>query len=230
MNIVLATRNVDKVREISAILSTITVELSGLERFGDVPEVVEDGDTLEHNAIKKAQEVLGHTGWCALADDTGLEVDALDGAPGVYSSRYAGDGATYEDNCVKLIGALDGVPESERTARFRCKMALALTDDAGSTVKVRMAEAGQNVRPNTTGDGGMVLVTEGIIEGRITQTPRGRDGFGYDPVFEVTSCGQTLAEMGPDEKNQISHRYRALVELRELLLRWGFAREKGSTS
>ena len=112
-----------------------------------------------------------------------------------------------------IVAALDGVPEAERTARFRCTMALALTGDVAATLKDRIAEAGENVRSNTDHGAGVALVSEGIIEGRITTAPRGSEGFGYDPVFEVD--GQTLAEMGLDEKNQISHRYRALVEMRE---------------
>jgi len=225
MKIVLATRNADKVREISAMFSGMDVELSTLDQFGDIPEVVEDGDTLEHNALKKAREVLGHTGCCALADDTGLEVDALDGAPGVYAARYAGPDATYEDNTAKVIKELEGVPESERTARFRCVIALALAGDDARTLADRVKDE-PNVHSNADVGDGVALVTEGILDGRITTAPRGSDGFGYDPVFEVGE--QTLAEMGSDEKNQISHRYRALVEMRELLLRWGLAAKGNS--
>ena len=223
MEIVLATRNRDKIAEIRSIMVPIDVVLAADDRFPDLPDVVEDGDTLEHNALKKAREVRDFTGMCALADDTGLEVDALDGAPGVYSSRYAGEDATYEDNCQKLLEDMRGVAAGERGARFRSVMALALTDDVASAVASRAAEIGVD----TADDDGVpdALVTEGVIEGTITKDARGSGGFGYDPVFEVHDLGKTLAELG-EEKNRMSHRYRALVELRELLLRLELASER----
>lgn len=217
MRIALATRNPDKVREIQSIMSEIDVELVPADAFPGLPEVIEDGSTLEENALKKARAVREYTGLSALADDTGLEVDALGGAPGVYSSRYAGEGATYDDNNRKLLEAMTGVGPAERTARFRCVMALTLyrqdrpggpRDDAG------VVQADDEGRSEA-------FVTEGILEGRIAMDKRGTHGFGFDPVFEVARLGKTLAELEPAEKNRISHRYRALLEMRELLLRQG---------
>jgi XTP/dITP diphosphohydrolase len=229
LEIVFATRNRDKVKEIEAIMSGLDVTFISLDRFGNAPEVVEDKDTLEGNALKKARTIRDFTGMCALADDTGLEVDALDGAPGVYSARYAGENVDYKTNNEKLLRELAKVGDENRTARFRCVMALALSVEVSEDLKARMK----------TGDGGNggvrpsgakrldALVTEGIIEGRITRESRGKSGFGYDPVFEVPRMGQTLAEMGADAKNRISHRYRALVEVRELLLRWDLVDSPG---
>ena len=217
MEIVLATRNTDKIKEITAIMAPLDLSVVLVERFADVPEVVEGGRTLEENALKKARLVRDATGLCALSDDTGLEVKALDGAPGVYSARYAGEDATYQDNTRKLLETMAGVPLARRGARFRCVAALALTPQiAGSLQGLQDGSNAVNVdsgagRPDT-------LIGEGILEGRIATTGRGSAGFGYDPVFELMS-GKTLAEMGLEEKNRVSHRYRALIELRELLLR-----------
>jgi XTP/dITP diphosphohydrolase len=147
--------------------------------------------TLRENAVHKARAVVTFTGLTALADDTGLEVEALGGAPGVYTARYAGPGATYADNVAKLLSELDGI--DERSARFRTVVALVGTD-------------------------GTTVTAEGALDGRIAQAPRGAHGFGYDPVFEVAERGdRTLAELPEDEKNQISHRARALHRLAELL-------------
>lgn len=222
MDIVLATRNRDKVREIQSILAPAGVELIELDNFEGAPDVVEDGATLEENALKKARVIRDATGICALADDTGLEVDALCGAPGVYSSRYAGEGVSYADNFRKLLVEMKGVPADERIARFRCIMALALVNSQAESVYTRIKELGQRVpggekRPDA-------LVGEGIVEGRITTEARGSSGFGYDPVFEVAGTGKTLAEIPLEEKNRISHRYRALVEIREQLLLYGLAK------
>ena len=204
MKIVVATQNPDKLREIQAILNDLDVSLVTLSEFEGIPEVVEDGKTVEENALKKARTIRDATGLCALADDTGLEVDALGGAPGVYSARYAGGDGDYQANNRKLLADLAGVSDDKRTARFRCVMALALTED---------------VEPS----GADAFVAEGILEGRITHENKGAGGFGYDPVFEVPHLGKTLSEIGDEAKNRLSHRYRALVEIRELLLRWGLA-------
>jgi XTP/dITP diphosphohydrolase len=151
------------------------------------PEVDEPHDSLEENAIHKARMVVGYTGIAALADDTGLEVAALGGAPGVFTARFAGPQATYADNVAKLLEELDGV--SDRSARFRTVVALVYTD-------------------------GSAVTAEGVLDGRIALERRGAFGFGYDPVFEVEAKGnRTLAEIPEDEKNQISHRARALQEL-----------------
>ena len=222
MTILVATRNPDKVREIEAILRGLGVTLVSLDGFRDVPEVVEDRPTLEENALKKARTVRDATGITSLADDTGLEVDFLGGAPGVFSARYAGEGAGYEANNRKLLAALEGAPDSERTARFRCVMALAVSSDVGSRVYARMKDAADARAVIERGAERVdAFVAEGVLEGRIIREKRGQGGFGYDPVFEVPGPGVTLAEMGAEKKNRISHRYRALVEIRELMLLWG---------
>ena len=189
--IVLATANPHKTDEIRAILEPLGFTL--LARPADVPDVDETGETLEENALLKARALLDATGTAAIADDTGLFVDALDGRPGVHSARYAGDDATYEENVTKLLTALDGVEVPTRTARFRTVIAIAYPD-------------------------GTVVSVEGVLEGTIALTRRGDQGFGYDPVFvpNVTG-GRTLAEMFPEEKNSVSHRALALSALAEKL-------------
>lgn len=167
------------------------IQILSLEQFPDAPEVEEDGDTLAANAIKKALAIHQHTQLPAVADDTGLMVDALNGAPGVYSSRFAGPGATYADNVKKLLRQLEGMPLSQRTAEFCTVMALAVN---GETHWV-----------------------EGKCRGVITLAPRGAGGFGYDPVFFVPELHKTFAELTLAEKNQISHRGRALAALKALL-------------
>ena len=159
--------------------------------FPQIPDVVEDKDTLEGNAIKKAMTIASATGCWALADDSGLEVDALDGAPGVYSARYAGEHCSYMDNCNKLLFELDG--QTNRRARFRTVLALV----------------------NLVGE---VRTLEGAMDGVITTSMRGSDGFGYDPVFIPEGYDLTYAELDPEEKNRISHRGRALQAAIE---QWG---------
>jgi XTP/dITP diphosphohydrolase len=190
VKIVLATRNQHKVDEIRAILRPLGVELLSACDFLGAPDVVEDGDTFEANAIKKAVALANATGMAALADDSGLEVDALNGEPGVRSARYSGEGATDARNVAKLLRALVG--RSARKARFRCVLALA--------------------EPS-----GRIRTAEGRCEGRIIGEPRGRSGFGYDPVFVPDGHEQTFAEMDSIEKNRISHRGRALAALRATL-------------
>jgi XTP/dITP diphosphohydrolase len=223
MKIVLATRNRDKAREIVALLAGLDLEVVALDAFPDAPETVEDGATLEANAWKKARDARRHSGLSALADDTGLEVDALGGAPGVFAARYAGENATYADNCRKLVAAMEGVPAPERRARFRTVMALALSpadvarlaDAVGGN-----AEVAEHFASETDG-----LLAEGALNGEIANQARGQGGFGYDPVFVDAATGRTLAEMTAEEKNRVSHRYRASIEMREMLLRYGLARE-----
>jgi XTP/dITP diphosphohydrolase len=190
--IVLATRNRHKGVELSALLGDLGITIRTLDEFPHVPEVVEDGATCEANAIKKAREVASATGLPAVADDTGLEVDALGGRPGVFAARYAGEGATYEDNCRKLLQELTGVPHERRTARFLTVAAVASPD-------------------------GDVQTTRGVLEGLITEACRGERGFGYDPVFYVPELEKTLAELTPEEKNRVSHRAKAFLKLRDLL-------------
>lgn len=190
--IVLATRNRHKVEELTALLRDIVSRIRTLDEFPEVPEVVEDGDSCEANAVKKATAVAKATGLVSVADDTGLEVDALGGRPGVYAARYAGENVTYEDNWRKLLREMTGVPPQRRTARFITVAALASPQ-------------------------GEVQVAQGILDGRISETPSGSKGFGYDPVFLVHQLGKTLAELSPEEKNQISHRARAFQQAKELL-------------
>jgi XTP/dITP diphosphohydrolase len=184
VRLVLATRNVHKVAEISRLLEGTGVECATLDAYPGVPEVVEDRDTIEGNAVKKAVETARACGAWALADDTGLEVEALGGAPGVISARWAGPGCSYADNCAKLLRELDGVPAPRRAAAFRTVMAL--SDPSGRTETV-----------------------EGRLDGAVAARPSGAGGFGYDPLFALPD-GRTLAELGPDEKNALSHRGRAL--------------------
>lgn len=191
-DLVLATRNRHKGEELASLLTDLPVRIRTMDEFPDVPDVVEDGDTCEANAIKKARAVSDATGLLAVADDTGLEVDALDGRPGVYAARYAGPQATYEDNCRKLLGEMAGVPLDRRTARFVTVAAVAL--------------------PSQT-----VEVMIGRLEGLISERPAGARGFGYDPVFYVPELGKTLAELSSEEKNRISHRAKAFAQVRDLL-------------
>ncbi|MDZ7339886.1 MAG: XTP/dITP diphosphatase [candidate division KSB1 bacterium] len=194
MKLVLATRNADKVREICAALEGLALEVLTLDQFPQVPDLIEDGQTLAENAIKKARTVYEFTRMLSLADDTGLEVDFLDGAPGVYSSRFAGPGATYDDNVQKLLQRLRKVPHEQRTARFRCVIAF-----VGPEVE---------------------QLVEGVCEGIILEQKRGQGGFGYDPVFYVPQLSQTFAEMPLAVKNKISHRGIALQKARALLEEW----------
>jgi XTP/dITP diphosphohydrolase len=192
--LVLATRNPDKCAELAALLGDLGIKIRTLADFPDAPEVVEDGDTCRANAVKKAIAIARHTGLPAVADDTGLEVEALDGRPGVHAARYAGERATYEDNWRKLIRELDGVPRQRRRARFITAAAVATPS-------------------------GNVEVAEGMLKGVIAEAPAGTQGFGYDPIFVVPQLGKTLAQLAPGEKNRISHRGRAFSKVREILLK-----------
>lgn len=214
MKLVLATHNRDKAREIIAMLAGLDVEIITLADYPQFPATIEDGETLEANALKKAREARTHTGCSALADDTGLEVNALDGAPGVYSARFAGEQATYADNCAKLLREMSEVPAGKRDARFRTVMALALAPRDAARLAARRTD---------------YLLSDGALPGKIASERRGASGFGYDPVFIDSASGRTLAEMTLEEKNRTSHRYRALIEMRELMLRLHLAREIQST-
>jgi XTP/dITP diphosphohydrolase len=181
--LVAATKNPDKAREVRAVLAVVAPGVE-LAEGADWPDVEESGATLEENALLKARAVAAATGLPALADDTGLEVAALNGAPGVHTARYAGPNAGYAANRRALLAALEGV--ADRRARFRTVVALVVP-------------------------GGEEVLAAGVLEGRIATAERGNGGFGYDPIFEVE--GQTLAELGEDHKNRISHRARALAAL-----------------
>ncbi len=190
--LVLATHNPDKQAEMNAVLSDLGLDVIGLDQYPEIDDIPENGTTLLENALIKARAVHLKTGFPALADDTGLEVDALHGAPGVYSARFAGEDATYQDNVKKLLSVMAGVSRQNRTARFRTVVALIDSDTE--------------------------LWTEGIIEGLITREQRGAGGFGYDPIFEAADTGKTFSEMSAAQKNEISHRARALQKMRKKLI------------
>jgi len=185
MRIVLATANPDKILEINAILSGLSIRLFPLSHWSDYSPP-------EENAILKARSAVSRTGLIAVADDTGLEVDALKGAPGVRSARFAGDNASYADNRLKLLDMLSTAPPEKRNARFRTVVAMCFPD-------------------------GKCRTAEGICEGMIIQEERGDGGFGYDPIFLVPDLGRTFAEMNAEEKNDISHRAKAFRQLKGLL-------------
>ena len=199
MDIVLATRNKKKVEEIKRIVKDMPISVYSLDDFPDCPEVIEDGKTFEENAVKKARAVSSHTNMPALADDSGLEVYALDGEPGVLSARYAGENADDRKNTEKLLNEMRSVPDGKRGARFACCIALAFP--AGD-LALR--------------DGKAETFT-GYSEGSIGREPKGSNGFGYDPVFYPAGCKRTFAEMDDEEKDSLSHRGAALKKLHEYL-------------
>lgn len=196
MLLVIATRNTGKTAEIRALLKGFPVDIRNLEDFGPLPEVEEDGDTFEENAYKKASFAARMLGFPALADDSGLMVDALHGAPGVYSARYAGDNATDTERCTKLLKAMEG--RADRAAAFECAVSIAVPS-------------------------GAALTYQGRCDGQIAEMPRGQNGFGYDPIFIYPDLGRTFAELTMEEKGRISHRGKALHELQdefEKVLTW----------
>ncbi len=185
MELVVATTNKGKLQEISRLLADTGILVKGLENIAGLPEIVEDGDTFEANAQKKALTVARHCGCLTLADDSGLVVKALQGEPGVYSARYAGPQASDSDNNRKLLAEMTGLPREQREAAFHC--AMALCDPSGEC-----------------------RVFEGRLAGLILEAPRGSGGFGYDPLFLVPEYGKALAELPMEIKNRISHRGEAL--------------------
>lgn len=191
MKLVIATGNRGKARELGEMLNGLGVEVLSLADFPSVALPPEDGDTFTENALIKARAVFEATGMPSLADDSGLVVDALGGRPGIYSARYAGRNATDEDNYRKLLGELEGAAAEKRAARFVCALAY----------KDKVSEE----------------VFEGELRGRIAERPRGENGFGYDPVFEIERLGKTAAELLPAEKNAISHRAEALKRFKAWL-------------
>jgi XTP/dITP diphosphohydrolase len=190
---VFASRNRGKIKEIREMMAAIGVTIRSLDEYPDLPEIVEDGASFLENALKKARAVAAFTGEIALADDSGLEVAALQGAPGIFSSRYAGDNAGDEQNYRKLLNELRGVPPAGRDATFWCVLVLCRPD-------------------------GSYEAFDGRWEGRIAKVPAGEGGFGYDPVFSLPDHGVTVAELEPDVKNRISHRAQAFAKLRAWLL------------
>jgi XTP/dITP diphosphohydrolase len=192
MEIVLATNNRHKIREIKDILSDIPVKILTLENFPGFPRVRETGKTFEENAILKARAIYEFTNLPSVADDSGLEVEALNGAPGVLSSRFAGEGCSFKDNNRKLLSLMKDIPQEKRGARFVCVVALAK-------------------------DLGQVETVRGEVSGTITFEENGENGFGYDPVFQVPHLNKTFAQVSQEEKNKISHRARAFGKARELI-------------
>lgn len=187
--LVLASRNKNKIEEMKQLVAHLGIEIFSALDFPDLEEVEEDQPTLEGNALKKARYVHQQTGIPALSDDTGLEVEALDGAPGVYSARYAGEDASYQDNVLKLLAALDG--KSDRNAQFRTVVALV--------------------------DGDKEFTFEGVCKGSIIEKQHGKKGFGYDPVFRPNEFAETFAQMDSNIKNLISHRGRAIQKFVDFL-------------
>ena len=187
--ILVASANSHKIEELQQILQPLSIDLKSTRDFPDGEDVVEDLPDLEGNALKKARYWNRFTGLPALADDTGLEVDALDGAPGVFSARYAGEKASYSDNMMKLLRELENKPD--RTARFRTVIAFV--------------------------DGANEHLFEGVCSGEITENPKGDKGFGYDPVFRPDGYEETFAELEPEEKNKISHRGLAVKAFADFL-------------
>ncbi|MBU1966398.1 MAG: XTP/dITP diphosphatase [Proteobacteria bacterium] len=190
--IVLASRNRGKIREIQAMLADLGIRLFSLNDYPEIPEIVEDGKSFLENALKKGRTVAEATGEIVLADDSGLEVDALGGAPGIHSARYAGADADDLRNNRKLLHDLKGVPAANRGAAFRCVLVLYPPD-------------------------GRYEAFEGRWEGRIAEAPVGKGGFGYDPVFFLPGEGMTVAQLSPEAKNRVSHRAQAFAKLKERL-------------
>ncbi len=185
--LVIATRNKNKLSEFREILKDLQIEIRSLDDFGPIPEAVEDGHTFDENAYKKALHTAKVLGLPAIADDSGLVVDALNGEPGVFSARYAGENATDEENCQKLLTALQGI--DERRAHFQCVLSIAVPS-------------------------GPALTYEGRCDGLILDERRGDSGFGYDPLFYFEQLGKTFAELTMEEKNKVSHRGKALAEVK----------------
>ncbi len=194
-SLLLATTNRHKVEEFQAIFSDLPFQLLSLRDIHLDLEVEETGATFQENSKLKALTYARASGLLALADDSGLEIDALDGAPGVYSARFLGEHTSYEERFKIILARLRGLPQERRTARFRCVITIA--------------------EP-----GGYHRSVEGTIEGVIADSPRGTHGFGYDPIFLVPELGKTTAELAPEHKNQISHRGRAARLAREVLQDW----------
>lgn len=199
--IIFATGNAGKMREIREILDGMDMEILSMKEAGIEADIVEDGTTFEENAVIKAKEVAKlllqsamkeHGGTIVMADDSGLEIDALNKEPGIYSARYMGEDTPYSVKSGNLIGRLAGVPDEKRTARFVCAIAAVMPD-------------------------GEVITTQGVIEGRIGYEEKGDNGFGYDPIFYVPEFGCTTAQLNEEQKNRISHRGRALRAMKEEL-------------
>ncbi|WP_053219041.1 XTP/dITP diphosphatase [Virgibacillus senegalensis] len=191
--LIIATKNRGKVEDFRNLFSKYNISIKSLlDLEENIPDIEETGETFEENAALKAETIAKRFSLPVLADDSGLEVDALDGRPGIYSARFAGLEKSDQANIDKLLKELEGIPEEKRAARFVCVLAVA--------------------RPGKT-----TIFKRGTCEGRIAEKPKGKNGFGYDPVFYPDGMGKTMAELSPEEKNQISHRKRAIVQLEEWL-------------
>ena len=190
--IIFATGNEGKMKEIRMILEGMGLPVLSMKEAGIQADIVEDGSSFEENAVIKARAVMELTGDIALADDSGLEIDYLNKEPGIYSARYMGEDTSYDIKNQNLMDRLEGVPEEKRTARFVCAIACALPD-------------------------GEILTTEGVMEGIIGYESRGANGFGYDPIFYLPEFGCSSAELSPEQKNEVSHRGKALRKMREKL-------------
>jgi XTP/dITP diphosphohydrolase len=190
--LIVATRNAGKLEEIRQVLQGSIGTILSLADFPGLPEIIEDGNTFKENALKKARTLASEVGKPVIADDSGLSVDSLDGRPGIYSARFAGEGASDEENNAKLLREMSGIPIENRVASFHCAIALCFPD-------------------------GFFRTFEGKLEGIIIDKARGCHGFGYDPLFFIPEYGKTLAELTPEVKNLISHRARALEKLKGYL-------------
>jgi len=209
LEIVVATRNAGKVREIQTALFHLPISLLSLDDFQNISSIDEVGETYQENALLKALGYARQTGACALADDSGLEVDALNGRPGVFSARFAGPDASDTKRNEKLLAALSGYDTADRSARFVCSMAL-----AGWAPGTRSIE----------NEPQLLKVTEGRCEGTIAAGPKGDHGFGFDPLFVPNGYDATFGELPDEMKSRISHRALALAQMREFLERWLFGR------
>lgn len=190
--IVFATGNQGKLEEIRMILKDLEIPVVSMREAGFQGAILENGKSFEENAVIKAKTVMEQTGEIVLADDSGLEIDYLDGAPGIYSARFMGEDTSYDIKNAALVQKLHGVPDEKRTARFVCVIACALPD-------------------------GSVFTTHGVMEGIIGHEIKGSNGFGYDPIFYLPDCGCTSAEISPEKKNELSHRGKALRSMEEKL-------------
>ena len=190
--IIFATGNAGKMREIRMILEDLGIPVVSMKEAGVTADIEENGKSFEENAIIKARAIMELTGEIVMADDSGLEIDYLDGAPGIYSERFMGEDTSYDIKNQALIDKLEGVPDEKRTARFACSIACALPD-------------------------GRILTSYGAMEGIIGYAIKGTNGFGYDPIFYLPECGCTSAEISPEKKNELSHRGKALRSMKEKL-------------
>ncbi|MFT5388283.1 MAG: XTP/dITP diphosphohydrolase [Candidatus Omnitrophota bacterium] len=189
--LIVATKNQGKMREIRLLLKEFDLNITSLADYPEAPEIIEDGASFADNALIKAKIIGAYTGALVIGEDSGIEIDYLDGAPGIYSARYAGADATDEDNNEKMLTDLDGVTDDKRTARYQCYVAIV---DCQNTIDI----------------------VNGSCEGRLTTAPRGSNGFGYDPYFLIDEYGKTFGELDPSIKASISHRAKALIKVKEV--------------